>query len=138
MKDASSQHLQSFLRRLGFSDSDSTVLTALMLSERPLTAAELARKTGYSAASISLSLMRLRKNHVVEKARREGRNVYWPSKGLAESFNLFVKDLLGGHIKPFMKSLEEEEVGSVKMKIMRELKSLERSLKNIIEGGYEP
>ncbi|HDD59732.1 hypothetical protein B6U83_04255 [Thermoplasmatales archaeon ex4484_36] len=135
MKSKAAHHTQNLLKKLGFSESDSAVLTALILSDEPMTAGELSRSTGYSPASISLSLMRLRRHYLVEKARRGGRNVYWPSKGLAESFNMFVRELLEGHIRPFLRTLDEEDKGERALdKLRKELKCLEGSLRRLIEG----
>lgn len=135
MKARAMHHMQNLLKKLGFSECDSAVLSTLILSEEPMTAGELARSTGYSPASISLSLMRLRRHYLVEKARRGGRNVYWPSKGLAESFNMFVMELLEGHIRPFLRTLDEEEKREGALERLRkELRNLEASLKKLMEG----
>ncbi|MCD6383201.1 MAG: hypothetical protein J7L88_01915 [Thermoplasmata archaeon] len=127
-------HLQALLRKLGLSESDSAVLSTLVLSRTPLSAEELSKRTGYSLASISLSLTRLRKNYMVEKRREGGRYIYWPAKGVVENFTSFLREILEGHVKPFLRALEVEEDRAFN-DLRRELRELERTLKGLVERG---
>jgi DNA-binding transcriptional regulator GbsR (MarR family) len=119
---------------LGYSEVHGRIISSLLVSGRPLSMDELAKATGYSPASISLSLDLLELIGIIKKFKQRGDR------------RLFVKlegDLLEGLRnamllklqKEISKTLNEFEVykNSADEKSKRTVKTLEREVRRLQE-----
>ena len=76
--------IKKIARHWGFGEIDSSIYAAIVISEKPLTAYEIAQKIGYAYSSTISGLNHLVRSGFLEKRRDGGKNVYIPTMDFVE------------------------------------------------------
>lgn len=127
---------------IGYSEIHGRIIAALLVSERKLSLQDMAKKTGYSPSTISLSLDLLEILGMIKKIKRVGdRKLYIELQG----------DLLGGLKKAFLMRIQKSIADNLaqfelykkdlkkikdhkKKRVLKTLDILEREVKKV--GSY--
>ncbi|MCD6372997.1 MAG: ArsR family transcriptional regulator [Thermococcus sp.] len=130
--------VERIMIRWGYSATEGRVYAILLLSNRPMTIAELAESTGLSRSSISVSLTKLAREYLVT-CRRKGKTKYFTATpAFLEKFLQQPKEILEREVRPLEKIVESMiEKSNEEMKprlgaILNDLKKLECVLELII------
>ena len=130
--------VERIMIRWGYSATEGRVYAILLLSNRPMTIAELAESTGLSRSSISVSLTKLAREYLVT-CRRKGKTKYiTAAPAFLEKFLQQPKEILEREVRPLEKIVESMiEKSNEEMKprlgaILNDLKKLECVLELII------
>ena len=135
--------VERIMVRWGYTATDGKVYALLLLSNRPMTITELAKETGLSRSSISVSLNRLVREYFVT-CRREGKTKYFTAvPAFLEKFLRQPKEILEREVRPLeeiVKSMIEKSDDDMKPRleaILDDLKKLECVLELIIRVEEE-
>jgi len=135
--------VERIMVRWGYTATDGKVYALLLLSDRPMTITELAKETGLSRSSISVSLNRLVREYFVT-CRREGKTKYFTAvPSFLEKFLRQPKEILEREVRPLeeiVKSMIEKSDDDMKPRlkaILDDLKKLECVLELIIRVEEE-
>jgi len=130
--------VERIMVRWGYTATDGKVYAILLLSDRPMTIAELAKETGLSRSSISVALSRLVREYFVV-CRREGRTKYFTAApAFLKEFLRQPKEVLEREVRPLEKIVEsmieksDDKMRSRLEAILDDLKKLECVLERII------
>lgn len=99
--------LSRLLRTLGVKDAYGRVFSTLALSERGMTARELARRTRYSLGSLSLHLGGLERSGLVSRVRRGRSYVFRSEADLRDRYRERISQMLRNELAPLKEDLEE-------------------------------
>ncbi|WP_297534904.1 GbsR/MarR family transcriptional regulator [Thermococcus sp.] len=135
--------VERIMIRWGYTATDGKVYALLLLSEKPMTITELAKATGLSRSSISVSLNRLVREYFVT-CRREGKTKYFTAvPAFLEKFLRQPKDILEREVRPLeeiVETLIQKSEGEMKSRleaILDDLRKLECVLELIIRVEEE-
>ncbi|AIU69961.1 ArsR family transcriptional regulator [Thermococcus eurythermalis] len=130
--------VERIMVRWGYTATDGKVYAILLLSNRPMTIAELAKETGLSRSSISVALSRLVREYLVT-CRREGRTKYFTAvPAFLEKFLHQPRETLEREVRPLEKIVEsmieksDDEMRGRLEAVLSDLKKLECVLERII------
>jgi len=124
---------------IGYSEIHGRIIAALLVSNRKLSLKELAKETGYSISTISLSLDLLEFLGMIKKIKKAGdRKLYIELQGdllegLKRAFILKVQKNITDSLKSFKdhKKILEKSKDKNKKKVMNLLNTLEKEIKKL-------
>lgn len=125
---------------IGYSDVHGKIIAALTVENRPVSLQELAQKTGYSTAMISLSIDFLEVLGIVKKVKKTGdRQLYIGFEGnlldcLRKAVLFKIDKSINDSLKQFAESKKELEKindGDEKKKVLRTLDILQKEINRL-------
>ncbi|MBO8144620.1 MAG: ArsR family transcriptional regulator [Thermodesulfobacterium sp.] len=130
--------VERIMIRWGYSATEGKVYAILLLSNRPMTIAELAESTGLSRSSISVSLTKLAREYLVTYRRRGKTKYFTANPAFLEKFLQQPREILEREVRPLEKIVNsmieksEDDTRSRLEAILNDLKKLECVLELII------
>lgn len=121
---------------IGYSEMHGRILAALLVEGNPLSLQELAKKTGYSAPTISLSLDLLELLGMIKKIKKVGdRRLYIELKsslleGLKRAFLIKIQKSISESLSQFELYKKKLKISKDK-KVLRTLNILEKEIKKL-------
>lgn len=124
---------------IGYSEIHGRIIAALLVANKRLSLQELAKKTGYSTSTISLSLDLLELLGMIKKIKKVGdRRLYIESdgdllKGLKKAFLIKIQNDVSNTLKRFedYKKILKKSKDSDKKRVLNTLNVLEKEIKRL-------
>jgi DNA-binding transcriptional regulator GbsR (MarR family) len=111
----------SFLERIGWKRVWDKIYAVLIMSSRPLTMKELAKRTGYSLSSLSTNLRVLLRLRVVTRVKRRGVYVYCAVRRMVEVYREHIRLIVETEVIPLQERIREALKTETDKKIKRDL-----------------
>jgi len=128
------KYLREFARKWGLGDGCASIYSSLVANGKPMDIREIVEKTGYAYSSVANYLNTLLKEHLVEKIRYQGKNIYKANFDFVEIIKNERRELLNNVIIPIKKEINSKDV---KDNYLEELKCMveeaEKYLKRLVE-----
>lgn len=128
------KYLREFARKWGLGDGCASIYSSLVVNGKPMSIREIVEKTGYAYSSVANYLNTLLKEHLVEKIRHQGKNIYRANFNFVEIIKNERRELLNNIIIPI-----KREINSTKIKddYLNKLKHMadeaEKYLRKLVE-----
>jgi len=124
---------------IGYSEIHGRIIAALLVANKRLSLQEVAKKTGYSTSTISLSLDLLEFLGMIKKIKKVGdRRLYIESdgdllKGLKKAFLIKIRNDISNTLRRFedYKKILKRSKDSDKKRVLNTLKVLEKEIKRL-------
>lgn len=124
---------------IGYSEIHGRIIAALLVANKRLSLQELARKTGYSTSTISLSLDLLEFLDMIKKIKKVGdRRLYIESggdllKGLKKAFLIKIQKDVSNTLSRFedYKKILKKSKDNDKKRVLNTLKTLEKEVRRL-------
>jgi DNA-binding transcriptional regulator GbsR (MarR family) len=117
--------VEQLLIKWGYAHSEAKVYATLLLEGRPLTISDIAKRTGLSRSSVSVSLNRLAEDYMVVVSKKGRTKMFKAQPAFLQSFLKQPRELLERKIIPL------EEIVSEMLKRGEGFKHMQRVLEDI-------